>query len=141
MTDIEAMTGSMIENRQRKGTPTWMDIEYIGDIYHHYLNARLTHTDAIREVYTKTGIGASTIERYVRIHDLPTEVKGLLREPEDRTARQKEYLLLFQSRETNRTLTFGNADLLAELKGFPLKRLMEVAVSILNKSSDTAACT
>jgi ParB/RepB/Spo0J family partition protein len=138
MTDVEAMMESMIENRQRKGTPTWMDIESIGYIYCHCLNNGLNHADAIRFVYSLTGIGESTIKRYVRIYDLPEEVKGLLREPEDRTIRQKEYLTLFQSRETNRTLSFSNADLLTELQGFSLKSLMEVAVFILNKSSDTA---
>jgi len=138
MTDIEAMTESMIENRQRKGTPTWMDIKYIGYVYYQYLKMGMSPDDAVKEIYGKTGIGETTIKRYVRIYDLPIEVKGLLREPEERTSRQKECLKLFEARKTNRTLTFGKADSLAELKGFPLQKLMEGAVFILNKSDYTA---
>lgn len=65
-------------------------------------------------------------------------MKGLLRTPEDRTQRQRECLTLYQTRESDRTLTFNKADLLTELKGSPLEKQMEVAVFILNKPENIA---
>ena len=137
MTDTEAMKLSMIENRMRKDTPVWMDIEYVGRMCEVYLKDSLTYRDAI-EAVSKTGISQPTVERYFRIFKLPTEVKGLLREPNERTTRQKEYLKQFQLRENRKTLPVGHADLIAQLKGLPLERQVETALFISNKSFEVA---
>ena len=138
LNDIDAMTLSMIENRQRAQTPTWMDIEYVGRIYHHYLKDELPQQLIISELFDKTGIGTLTLERYIRIYELPEEVKGLLREPEWRTTRQREYLKLFRTRELSRTLPIGHADLLTELREYPLEKQMEVAIFIISLSAELA---
>lgn len=139
MDDVDATLESMIENRQRKGIPTWADVESIGEIFYRFTkNEGLAPPIAIEKIYHKTGIGEPKIKQYIRIYDLPEELKGLLRDPENRTQRQGGYLSLFRLRETSRTLSFGKADLLTELKRFPLEKQMEVAVFILDKSEDVA---
>lgn len=137
MTDVEAMKLSMIENRMRKDTPLWKDVEYVGRMCEVYLKDSLPYRDAI-ETVSKTGISQPTVERYFRIFELPTEVRGLLREPGERTKRQKEYLKQFQLRENSKTLPVGHADLITELKGLPLERQVETALFISNKSFEVA---
>lgn len=137
LTDMEAMKLSMIENRMRKDTPSWMDIEYVGMMCQAYLINESSYVDAVERI-SGTGISRPTVEKYIRIFNLPTEIKGLLREPNERTTRQKEYLKLFQWRETDKTLPIGHAELLTESNGVPLKRQMEIALFISNKPFEVA---
>lgn len=139
LTDMEAMKLSMIENRMRKDTPGWMDVEYVGMMYQAYLiNESLSYSDAVEKI-SRTGIGKPTVERYIRIFNLPTEIKGLLREPNERTTRQKEYLKQFQWRETDKTLPIGHAELLTGLNDLSLNRQMQVALFISNKPFEVAS--
>ncbi len=134
MGNLEALAFSMIENRQRKDTPTWMDIEYIGKIYENlYLTS---HSEKIDEIVMMTGMSPQTIERYLNVYRLPDEVKGLLRSPEDRTKKQSEILLLYQSRASDKTLTIGNACCLSEIRNFDLENLMEITTFVLDLKTE-----
>ena len=131
MTDIEAMEESMIENRQRVNTPTWMDIEYVGLMYVTHRRNGLSHAEA-RDVISRTGISPYLIEKYIRIYNLPSEIKGLLRDPEERTQKQREYISLFRYREPRRLLPIGHANFLYQLVGLSLDKQMEVALFVIN---------
>jgi ParB family chromosome partitioning protein len=131
LTDIEAMEQSMMENRQRVDTPTWMDIEYVGMMYNIYRKHGLSHQDA-RDVITRTGISPQTVERYLHIYKLPEEVKGLMRDTDERTTKQKEVISLYCAREPNRLLPIGHAGLLFNIIDLPLEKQMEVAIFITN---------
>ena len=128
MDDRTAREFSMIENRQRRETPMWMDIEFIGLNYDDYRREGYLHEEALQQL-EKTGISRPTLERYLRIYQLPAEIKGLLREPQDRTIWQKEYIMRVTSKTISKTLSLGNADHLSRIKNlFPLEKLMEIAI-------------
>jgi len=128
LNDRQARDLSMIENRQRKDTPVWMDIEWVGLNYRDYINEGCTHNEAINKLES-TGFSHPTRERYVRIFQLPTEIKGLLREPSDRTTHQKEYIMRVTSKNINNTLSLGNADTLVRIMDkYDTEKLMEIAI-------------
>ena len=129
MTDIEALEESLIENRQRVDTPRWTDIESVGKLNEASIS--------VEELHEKLGISKSTIVKYIRIYGLPEEVKGLLREPYERTTKQKECLKLYQVREITRTLPVGHADLITELAHLPTEKQLDIAVFILNTPFET----
>lgn len=129
MTDIEAMRESMSENRLRKDTPLWMDIEFVGRMYEIHRTDGLSHNNAINLI-ANTGISLHLIDKYIRIYSLPFEVKGLLRDPEERERRQKECISLFRSREPTKLLKVGHAYLLHQLINLPLDKQMETALFI-----------
>jgi ParB/RepB/Spo0J family partition protein len=128
--DIDAMAQSMIENRQRKPSEAWMEIQYIGTMAEKRLS--------IKKISEKTSLSKPTIEKYIEINKLPIEVKGLLREPQDRTELQNESISLYQVRSNNRTLPIGHAYLLTQIVHVDFKKLMEVAIFILNTPSNIA---
>lgn len=133
LNDIDAITVSMIENRQRVDTPKWKDVEAIGMIYHGLKDKN--HSEKIQYISIKSGINNITVEKYLKIYALPTEIKGLLRDTKERSLRQKETLLLFQIRASNNTLTLGNAESISELNNkIELNKLIELAVFVLDKS-------
>jgi len=131
MNDLEALSASMIENRQRSDTPTWLDIESVGKIYNTLQDK--SHEEKINYIATLTGIASSTVEKYLDIFFLPEEIKGLLREPNERTKRQSETLLIYQSRSSDKKLPIGHAACLAEIKDIDLNKLMEIAVFVMDK--------
>lgn len=132
LSDIEAMEESMCENRMRSDTPTWMDIEYVGMMYTTHQSNGLSHQEA-RDTITRTGMSTPTVERYLRIYKLPEEVKGLMRDPADRTKTQKEAINLYCAREPFRPLPIGHADLLSQIGRLPIEKQMEVAIFIMNR--------
>lgn len=136
MDDLEALSTSMIENRQRSDTPTWLDIESVGRIYNALQD--ISHEEKIEYIINSTGMSHSTIERYLNIFFLPEEVKGLLRNPDERTTQQSETLLLYQARASDKTLSIGNAACLSEIKNLEKGKLMETAVFIMDKSNEAA---
>lgn len=136
MDDLEAYATSMIENRQRSDTPTWADIEYVGKIYNAIENR--THKGKTEYITEKTGMSCSTVEKYLNIFSLPEEIKGLLRKPNERTKRQEETLMLYQTRLSDRVLSIGSAACLVEMKDLDLNKLMEMAVFIMDKSVEIA---
>lgn len=72
LNDMEAMSESLIENRQRKPSAIWMEIEFIGMMHQNNLD--------MDEIIKKVSISKSTVDKYIRISNLPEELKGLLRE-------------------------------------------------------------
>jgi ParB/RepB/Spo0J family partition protein len=136
MDDLKALSTSMIENRQRSDTPTWLDIESVGRIYSTLQNH--SHQEKIEYIHNKTGMSHQTINKYLDIFSLPDEVKGLIRESNERTTKQSEILLLYQPRATSRTLYIGNAECLAELRDLDNEKLMEIAVFLMDKSVEVA---
>ena len=138
LTDPEAMALSMAENRNRSNTPTWMDIEYTGKIYHCEEYRGYKHKKRI----DKLGLTRSTVEKYLRVYGLRDEVKGLLRKPEERSGGQTEYLKRpeFQRYQTNihKMLPIEHADLVTKLKHLPVEKQVEVSLFIMNFSKDVA---
>lgn len=136
--DTEARIQSFRENRLRKDTPRWMDIEQIGETIEG-LGDEETLENRISEVSRRTGISNGAVWKYWNIHNLPEAVRGLLRKPDDRSPWLKEYLMLFQKRRTSKILTIGNAALIAqELRDFLPAKQMEVASFLLDKPYDKA---
>jgi ParB family chromosome partitioning protein len=136
--DREAMMWSMGENRFRKDTPKWKDIEYVGQLFEELIKSGDV-VQAIQELSLATGIGESTIERYLKIYYLPSEVKGLIRPPEDRESVHDELILRYKGMRDNRTLSLSTAELIAtKLRDFPKSKLVEVAVYLLGRSSEIA---
>ncbi|MBW1973343.1 MAG: ParB/RepB/Spo0J family partition protein [Deltaproteobacteria bacterium] len=136
--DREARDLSMIENRQRKDTPRWMDIEWVGLNYKDYISEGYTHNEAIDKLES-TGFSYPTRERYVRIFQLPTEIKGLLREPPDRTTYQKEYIMRVTPKIINNTLSLGNADALTRIMDkYDTEKLMEIAIFFISIKEEIA---
>ncbi|HID42886.1 MAG TPA: ParB/RepB/Spo0J family partition protein [Archaeoglobaceae archaeon] len=138
LNDREAMIWSMGENRFRKDTPKWKDIEYVGQLFEELIK-RGNAVQTIQELSLATGIGEHTIERYLKIYYLPYEVKGLIRPPEDRDPVHNELILLYKGMRDNRTLTLSVAELIAtKLRDFPEQKLIEVAVYLIGKSNEIA---
>ncbi len=136
--DRQARDLSMTENRQRKDTPVWMDIEWIGLNYKDYLSEGFIPNEAIDKLES-TGFSPQTRERYVRIFQLPIEIKGLLRELSDRTIYQKEYIMRVTSKNINNTLSLGNADHLVRIMDkYDVEKLMEIAIFFINIKEEIA---
>jgi len=89
--DTEAMLYSMEENRNRRPTARWRDIEFVGEIAER-LNGGATKSEIYGAIQESVGMSYPTIQRYHRIYKLPEKTKALLREPEDLTQGQRDYL-------------------------------------------------
>ena len=89
--DTEAMLHSMEENRNRRPTALWRDIEFVGEIAER-LNGDATKTEIYGTIGKSVGMSYPTIQRYHHIYKLPEKTKALVREPEDLTQDQRDYL-------------------------------------------------
>lgn len=87
----EAMLYSMEENRNRRPTARWRDIEFVGEIAER-LNGGDTKSAVYGIIEENVGMSYPTIQRYHHIYKLPERTKALLREPEDLTQGQRDYL-------------------------------------------------
>jgi len=149
MIDVEAMGRSLEENIMRKDIPLWQNIEWIGAMY------ELLRKDSLRwgsdrkfadmdarydEVVRRTGLNKDKVRDFVRIAIyLPEEIRALLRPREERTSFQEERLqgLLYRTQSPDETLTVYKALLiLDELTDFPVRKQVEVAAYILNKTNE-----
>lgn len=138
MSDAEAMSFSMNENLQRSDTPVWRNIEFAGKIYNHNENLLLSHEKRLEKI---SGSPATAV-RYVRLYELYElhEVfKILMMNPDERTSRQMEYLLRYNSRNIYRKLKLEHADMLWELKSIvSLEKLIEVGLFIISFKEEFA---
>lgn len=91
LNDTDAMLYSMEENRNRRPTALWRDIEFVGEIAER-LNGGDTKAEIYGVIQESVGMSYPTIQRYHRIYKLPEKTKALLREPEDLTQGQRDYL-------------------------------------------------
>ena len=89
--DTKAMLYSMEENRNRSPTARWRDIEFVGEVAER-LNGDTTKSDIYGAIEESVGMSYPTVQRYHRIYKLPEKTKALLREPEDLTQGQRDYL-------------------------------------------------
>lgn len=89
--DTEAMLYSMEENRNRRPTARWRDIEFVGEIAER-LNGGATKSEIYGTIQESVGMSYPTIQRYHHIYKLPEKTKALVREPEDLTQGQRDYL-------------------------------------------------
>lgn len=89
--DTEAMLYSMEENRNRRPTARWRDIEFVGEIAER-LNGDTPKSEVYGTIEESVGMSYPTIQRYHRIYKLPEKTRALLREPEDLTKGQRDYL-------------------------------------------------
>jgi|GEM_PF-2545599 len=138
MSDAEAMSFSMNENLQRSDTPVWRNIEFAGKIYNHNENMFLDHEKRLEKI---SGSPATAV-RYVRLYELYKlhEVfKILMMNPDERTSRQREYLLRYNSRNIGRKLKLEHADMLWELKSIvSIEKLVEIGLFIIGFKEEFA---
>lgn len=90
--ETQAMLYSMEENRNRRPTAKWRDVEYVGEVARQMLDSGMTKHEAFTEIGDTIGMSKPTITRYYRLCQLPGKAKALLREPEDLTQSQRDYL-------------------------------------------------
>jgi len=129
LNDAEALAFSMAENRYRVDTPVWRDIEVTGRIWEHKEFRYLSYNEKTK----KLGISQPTVDRYLRIFGLREEVKGLLKQHDERSPMHRSYLdHQFPWWDASKVLPVGHADLLTELKDFPLEKQVEVGIYIID---------
>lgn len=129
LNDAEALALSMAENRRRFDTPSWLDIDVTGRVWHHPDFRGLDKNEKIK----KLGFSQPTVDRYLKIFRLREEVKGLLKKHADRTPMHQSYLVhQFPWWDTSKVLPVGHADLLSELINFPLEKQVEVGIYIID---------
>ena len=111
--DEEAMLHSMEENRNRRPTAKWRDIEFIGEVAERFISKGLSRNAAFGKIERQIGMSRPTIDKYHLLYQLHLMVKSLLREPEDRTRAQREFLrLIFPSTHID-PIDLGTAKLVA----------------------------
>lgn len=89
--DTQAMLHSMEENRQRRDSATWRDIEFVGEVLNRLSSDGHTIESAKQEIMTTVGCSKPTIDRYYKVYKLPEKTRALLRGSEDLTQAQRDY--------------------------------------------------
>lgn len=92
LTDSEAKMKSMSENRNRKDTPRWKDIEFVGEVWEEQRASGHTPSEIRQSIEETIGMSHFTIERYMKVYRLPEEVRCLIRDYSDLTSEQCGYL-------------------------------------------------
>lgn len=90
--DAEAKLISMEENRNRLDTPTWKDVELIGEVTTDYCRRGMTKEEVKEKVASEYAMAECTISKYQKICELPEVVRCLLREYDELTKEQEGYL-------------------------------------------------
>ncbi|HIE14167.1 TPA: ParB/RepB/Spo0J family partition protein [Candidatus Bathyarchaeota archaeon] len=133
--DVTAIGLSIIENRHRKDIPRWRYIEKIGEMYE-----RLNHTQKKDKVVEKiaglTGISKPTIYKYLEIYGLPSEIRELIKEPEERSVEVTELLKSISDELVSKTLDIEKAYAIASYtRGkISIDKKLELALFVMERN-------
>jgi ParB family chromosome partitioning protein len=89
LNDLEATALSIAENKHRKDIPPHRWVEIISDFYGRLEGTRDQRAKKISEM---TGMGYSSVYRYLLLSEIPDDFKVRLKEPEERSFSEKELL-------------------------------------------------
>jgi ParB/RepB/Spo0J family partition protein len=136
MDDVTAIGRTIAENKHRADIPAWMFALKIGEMYEK-LDSKTSKPERVKIIEAKTGLASSTIYEYLDVYGLPSEVIELLKKPEERSEKVKELIKGFRVTEPLESLSIQKAAIIArELAEYPLKKMLEVAVFVIDKSVD-----
>jgi ParB/RepB/Spo0J family partition protein len=135
MDDVTAMGRTIAENKHRADIPAWMFALKVGEMYE-ALDHKGEKSEIIKIIKDKTGFSDKTVRNYLDVYGVP-ELVELMKEPADRSEKVVELLKSFGELEAQKTLSLDKAAIIArELKEYPLRKKLEVAVFVLDKSID-----
>lgn len=89
--DITAIGISIMENKHRTDIPGWIYADKIRRM-DELINHRTNTTQKVKIIMAKTGLSRTIIYDYLAITNLPEETRELMKEPEARSEKVKEYL-------------------------------------------------
>jgi ParB/RepB/Spo0J family partition protein len=136
MDDITALGRTIAENKHREDIPAWMFAVKIGEMYEK-LDHKGEKSEIIKIIMGKTGFSDASVRNYLDVYGMP-EIVELMKEPAERSKKVTELLKSFQLMEAQKTLSLDKAAIIArELKEYPLRKRLEVAIFVLDKSVDT----
>jgi len=135
MDNVTAIGRTIAENKHREDIPAWMFALKIGEMFE-ALDHKGKRPEIIGMIMDKTGFSDASVRNYLDVYGMP-EIVEMMKEPADRSEKVTELLKSFQLMETQKTLSLEKAAIIArELKEYPLKKILEVAVYALDKSVD-----
>ncbi len=137
MDDEEAMLHSMEENRNRRPTAKWRDIEFVGEVAERFMARGMSKSAAHQKVSERIGMSRITIAKYHVLYKLQPLLKGLLREPEDRTEEQRDFLRLILPAQHVGPIELQTGELVSKhLSKMATPRQAEIAVELGAYHSD-----
>lgn len=92
LTDNEAKLESVSENQNRKDTPKWRHIEFVGEFWDDMRKEGSKPQDIRGDINDHVGMSRFTIDRYMKVYRLPEKVRCLIRDYSDLTSEQCGYL-------------------------------------------------
>jgi hypothetical protein len=132
------MGRSIAENIHRSETPGWMYAELIGQMYE-ILNHKGNKEEVVKKLMAKTGFSRTTVQMYIDISTLPSEIIELMKSPKERSELVSELLKSMPVTGIEKILDVNKAQKIAqELKGFSKEKMLEVAAFVLNLRKEDA---
>jgi len=140
LSDVEAIAISIMENKGRSDIPTWKIAESVNEMYKE-INSHATKEEKIMVIQDKTGLSRTTIQRYLRVYELPEQIRELLKKPEKRSEEAKKLIKMMPpgASAEKGELSIKKAEKISkELYHLPLEKQMEVALDVINKPDELA---
>lgn len=136
--DVTALGISIMENRHRSDIPGWMYAEKIRKM-NDLINHGTTTTKKVKMIMAKTGLSQRIVYDYLSITELPEETRELMKEPEKRSEKIKEYIKVTAPGAVDRPLSKDKATKIAtRLKEFSDEKKFEVGRYISGLKEETA---
>ncbi len=137
--DVTAIGISIMENRHRSDIPGWMyadKIRKMSDLINHGTGTE----KKVRIIIAKTGLSRASVYDYLAITDLPEETLELMKEPEKRSEKVKEFVKISPPGGlVDKPLSKDKAVKIAtRLKDFSDEKKFEVGRFISGLKEDTA---
>jgi len=136
--DVTAIGISIMENRHRTDIPGWMYADKIRKM-EGLINHGTPTTKKVKLIRAKTGLSERIIYDYLSLTELPEDTLELMKEPEKRSEKVKEYIKVTAPGAVDRPLSKDKAVKVAtRLKDFSDEKKFEVGRFIAPLKEETA---
>jgi len=89
MSDAEARAESIAENKHREDIPAARWNEVINELAEE-IDGNLSLTEKYKKISEMTGLGTTSIEDYLKIGELPTDIQARMKKPSERSKSEKK---------------------------------------------------